>query len=73
VNQIAFNPQLPSYTLGNIRVGLRSDRWEVAGFINNIWDEMARLALDYERGRSARVSYLTNVARLFGVTARYSF
>ncbi len=73
VNRIAFNPQLPSYSLGNIRVGLRSDRWEVAGFINNIWDEKARLAIDYERGRSARVSYLTNVARLFGVTARYSF
>ncbi len=72
-NRITFNPQLPSYTLGNMRLGLRSDRWEVAGFINNIWDKTARLALDYERGRSARVAYLTNAARLFGVTARYSF
>ena len=72
-NQIAFNPQLPSYTLGNIRVGLKSDRWEFAGFVNNMWDETARLALDYERGRSARVGYLTNMSRLVGVTARYSF
>ncbi len=73
VNQITFNPQLPSYTLGNIRVGVKTDRWEVAGFVNNIWDKTARLALDYERGRSARVGYLTNMPRLFGVTARYSF
>jgi iron complex outermembrane receptor protein len=72
-NQIAFNPELPSYSLGNIRVGLRTDRWEVAGFVNNIWDENARLALDYERGRSARVAYLTNMSRLFGVTGRYNF
>jgi iron complex outermembrane recepter protein len=70
---ITFNPQLPSYTLGNLRLGVKSDRWEVAGFVNNLWDETARLALDYERGRSARVGYLTNAARRFGVTARYSF
>jgi iron complex outermembrane receptor protein len=73
VSQIAFNPQLPSYTLGNFRAGVRTNRWEVAGFVNNLWDETARLALDYERGRSARVAYLTNPPRLFGVTARYSF
>jgi iron complex outermembrane receptor protein len=72
-NRITFDPKLPSYTLGNLRVGVKSDRWEVAGFVNNIWDETARLALDYERGRSARVGYLTNMPRLFGVTARYSF
>jgi iron complex outermembrane receptor protein len=64
---ITFNPQLPSYTLGNLRLGVKSDRWEVAGFVNNLWDETARLALDYERGRRARVGYLTNTARLFGV------
>jgi iron complex outermembrane receptor protein len=45
----------------------------VAGFVNNLWDETARLALDYERGRSARVGYLTNMPRLIGATARYSF
>jgi len=73
VSRIAFDTELPSYTLGNIRVGVKNAHWEVAGFVNNIWDETARLALDYERGRSARVGYLTNAARLFGVTARYSF
>jgi iron complex outermembrane receptor protein len=73
VNQIAFPTELPSYTLGNLRVGLRGDRWEVAGFIDNLWDESARLALDYERGRSARVSYITNMPRLVGVNARFDF
>jgi iron complex outermembrane receptor protein len=72
-NTITFNPKLPSYTLGNLHVGVKTARWEVQGFVNNIWDETARLALDYERGRSARVGYLTNMPRLIGVTARYSF
>ncbi len=49
-----FNPELPSYTIGNVRVGLRSEHWQAAFYINNIWDETAHLALDYERGRTAR-------------------
>jgi iron complex outermembrane recepter protein len=70
---ITFNPQLPSYQLGNLRAGLRTDRWEVAGYVNNLWDETARLALDYERGRSARVGYLTNQPRTIGVAAQFKF
>jgi iron complex outermembrane recepter protein len=73
VSRIGFDTQLPHYTLGNFRLGLRTNSWEVAGFVNNIWDEVARLALDYERGRSARVGYLTNPPRLYGVTARFNF
>jgi iron complex outermembrane receptor protein len=49
------------------------DRWEAAVVINNLWDERAMLALDRERGRSARVSYITNMPRTFGVTLRRSF
>jgi iron complex outermembrane receptor protein len=70
---ITFNPELPSYTLANLRFGLKSDRWQVAGYINNITDKNARLALDYERGRSARVGYLTNQPRTYGVYGRYEF
>jgi hypothetical protein len=33
----------------------------------------AHLALDYERGRSARVGYLTNQPRTIGVGAQYKF
>ena len=38
-----------------------------------LWDTNAHLALDYERGRSARVGYLTNQPRTIGVGARYKF
>ncbi|HUD26854.1 MAG TPA: TonB-dependent receptor [Burkholderiaceae bacterium] len=73
VSQVNFNPRLPGYALGNFRLGVKTDRWEVAGFVNNLWDKTARLALDYERGRTARLAYLTNMPRLIGVTGRYSF
>ena len=67
VTQINFNAELPSYSLGNVRFGLKKDRWEAALYCNNVWDETARLALDYERGRSARVGYITNQPRTFGL------
>ena len=70
---VTFNPQLPAYSLGNIRAGVRTDRWEFAGYVNNIWNESARLALDYERGRSARVGYLTNQPRTIGVALQLKF
>jgi iron complex outermembrane recepter protein len=52
---------------------VRSDYWEAALYINNIWDERAFLSLDRERGTSARVAYLTNPPRTFGVTLRMNF
>src|SRR5204862_461332 len=55
VSVINFNPELPSYTLANFRLGLKTNRWQLAAYITNISDKNARLALDYERGRSARV------------------
>jgi iron complex outermembrane recepter protein len=73
VSQINFNPQLPSYTLANLRFGLKTDRWQAAAYINNIADKNAALALDYERGRSARVGYLTNQPRTIGVYGSYNF
>ncbi|MFL6603740.1 MAG: TonB-dependent receptor [Steroidobacteraceae bacterium] len=72
-SSITFTPELPSYTLANLRFGLKSDRWQVAGYIDNITDRTARLALDYERGRSARVGYLTNQPRTYGVYGRFEF
>ena len=72
-NQINFNAELPSYSLGNLRVGVRTNRWEAALYCNNIWDETARLALDYERGRSARVGYITNQPRTFGLYGHLKF
>jgi iron complex outermembrane receptor protein len=68
-----FNPLLPSYTIANARLGLRNDRWDVALFVNNLTDELALLALDQERGTRARVGYLVNQPRTYGVTARLNF
>jgi iron complex outermembrane receptor protein len=70
---ISFDARLPAYSLGNLRAGVRTDRWEAAAYLNNLWDTNAHLALDYERGRSARVGYLTNQPRTIGVGAQYKF
>lgn len=73
INTLAFDAELKSYDIGNLRFGVRKDRWEAAAFVNNLWDERAFLALDRERGRSARVGYLTNMPRTFGLSLRLNF
>ena len=70
---IEFQSELPSYEIANIRWGIRSDRWEGGLFINNLFDERAFLALDRERGRRARVAYITNPPRTIGVNFRMNF
>jgi iron complex outermembrane receptor protein len=69
----SFDPLLPSYDIVNARVGVLFGKWDVALFANNLTDERAFLALDRERGQRARVGYLTNQPRTFGVTARVNF
>ena len=73
VTDIPFNAELPSYEIGNLRWGVRTDRWEGSVYVNNLWDERAFLSVDRERGRSARVGYLTNPPRTYGVTFRMNF
>jgi iron complex outermembrane receptor protein len=68
-----FNPLLPDYTVANARLGMRNDRWDVALYVNNLTDELAFLALDQERGTRARVGYLVNQPRTYGITARLNF
>ena len=68
-----FDAKMPSYTIGNLRIGVRNDQWEAAIFINNIWNELARLAVDRERGGRARVGFLTNQPRTIGLTVRGLF
>jgi iron complex outermembrane receptor protein len=45
----------------------------VALYANNLTDERAFLALDRERGTRARIGYLTNQPRTFGITAHVTF
>jgi iron complex outermembrane recepter protein len=68
-----FDPELPAYSLVNLRVGLMRPDWEVAVFLNNLTDERAFLALDRERGTGARVGFLTNQPRTMGVTLRFNY
>ena len=69
----AFNPELPAYNILNARVGFLDGRWDIAFFADNLTDERALLALDQERGTLARVGYLTNPPRSFGVSTRIEF
>jgi iron complex outermembrane receptor protein len=73
ISSFTFDPLLPEYEIANLRFGVRGDDWEAALFINNLADESAKLGLDRERGRVARVGFLTNQPRTFGVTYRRSF
>ncbi|HUP23140.1 MAG TPA: TonB-dependent receptor [Thermoanaerobaculia bacterium] len=72
-NTFTFDPELPSYDILNLRVGYANDKWDTALYLNNVTDERALLALDQERGTLARVGYLTNQPRTFGVVARVKF
>ena len=68
-----FDPKLDSYDIANLRFGVRQDSWEVAIFVNNVFDENAQLGLDQERGSLARVGYLVNQPRTFGITTTIDF
>jgi iron complex outermembrane receptor protein len=68
-----FNPLLPAYDIVNGRFGVRHGNWDIAFYVNNITDERAFLALDRERGLTARVGFLTNQPRTFGLSTRFDF
>jgi iron complex outermembrane recepter protein len=68
-----YTPELPGYDIVNLRLGVVHGKWDVALFGNNLTDERALLALDRERGTRARIGYLTNQPRSFGINARVMF
>lgn len=68
-----YDPLLPAYDIVNARVGARFSNFDVALFGNNLTDERAFLALDRERGTRARIGYLTNQPRTFGISTRFDF
>jgi iron complex outermembrane receptor protein len=73
VATLTFDPKMSAYDLANVRVGVRNDRWELAFYINNLSDERAELALDRERDGRARVGFLTNQPRTYGLTTRVNY
>ena len=68
-----YDPELPAYDILNLRVGLKRNQWDVSAYINNVTNERALLALDQERGTRARIGYLTNQPRTFGISTRLAF
>jgi iron complex outermembrane receptor protein len=72
-NTFTFDPLMPSYDIINARIGCRHGMWDIAFYVNNITNKSAELALDRERGLTARVGFLTNQPRTFGITSRVDF
>jgi iron complex outermembrane recepter protein len=68
-----YDPKLPAYDILNLRVGVRRSQWDISAYVNNVTDERALLSLDRERGTRARIGYLTNQPRTFGVATRIDF
>jgi iron complex outermembrane receptor protein len=69
----AYDPEMPALNILNLRAGLRRAEWDVSVYLNNVTDERGFLSLDRERGTLARISYLTNPPRTFGVSTRFNF
>jgi iron complex outermembrane recepter protein len=69
----AYDTKLPAYDLVNLRVGLRRGKWDVSAFLNNLFDERAFLSFDQERGTRARIAFMTNQPRSFGLSTRVDF
>jgi iron complex outermembrane receptor protein len=72
-NTVTFDPKLPAYNIANARVGILKGRWDVALFVNNIGNEHALLSLDRERGFRARIGYVVNQPRTFGISTRVNY
>jgi iron complex outermembrane receptor protein len=66
-----YDPELPSYDILNLRVGMRRDKWDLSLYANNLTDERALLSFDRERGTRARIFFLTNQPRAIGLTLRF--
>jgi len=66
--------KLPSYQLVNFSAGLEFDNGlEVVAYVNNIFDENAKLSFDRERGGRARLGFNIGTPRTVGLTTRIKF
>ena len=72
-NIVTFDNKLPAYNIVNLRAGILKGRWDVALFVNNVTNETALLSLDRERGFRARIGYVVNQPRTFGITSRVNY
>ncbi|MEO7240735.1 MAG: TonB-dependent receptor, partial [Sphingomicrobium sp.] len=68
------NLKLPSYDLVNLSAGVEFDHGlDIVLYVNNVFDENARLSFDRERGGRARLGYNIGQPRTIGLTLRQAF
>ncbi len=66
--------KLDSYQLVNLSAGIEWDNGlEVVAYVNNVFDENAKLAFDRERGGRARQGFHISTPRTIGITTRIKF
>ncbi len=66
--------ELPDYQLVNVRAGIEmAGGFDIAVYVDNVFDENALLSFDRERGGRARLGFSTNQPRTFGMTVRKAF
>ena len=66
--------KLPDYQIFNLRVGMEINQsFDIAIYVNNLFDENPILSFDRERGGRARLGYHVGQPRTWGVTARKTF
>ncbi len=72
--QTVLDLKLPAYQLVNFSAGLDFDNGlEVVAYVNNLFDENAKLSFDRERGGRARLGFNIGTPRTVGVTTRIKF
>ena len=72
--QTVLDLKLPSYQLVNFSFGLDFDNGlEVVAYVNNVFDENAKLSFDRERGGRARLGFNIGTPRTVGITTRIKF
>ena len=72
--QTVLDLKLPSYQLVNLSAGLEFDNGlEVVAYVNNLFDENAKLSFDRERGGRARLGFNIGTPRTIGLTTRIKF
>ncbi len=73
-NATVLDLKLPSYQLVNYSVGASfKNGLDLTFYVNNLFDEDAKLSFDRERGGRARLGFNVGQPRTYGLTVRKSF
>ena len=66
-NETILNLDLKGYFLTDLRIGLAQEAWTATVYVRNLFDKVALLSFDRERGGRARLGFRTNQPRTIGV------